>query len=123
MYTPHWAMNSHSIVYVTRGEGQVQIVDHRGEDVMNDKVSQGEMFVVPQFYASTMRAGSNGVEWVSFKTTGSPMKSPVAGYTSVMRAMPLEVITNSYQVSPSEAQNLKYNRGRETFLASPRRRT
>ncbi|KAF7152804.1 hypothetical protein RHSIM_Rhsim01G0263800 [Rhododendron simsii] len=121
LYTPHWSINSHSIVYITRGEGQVQIADHRGQSVMNDRVSQGDMFVVPQFYAATVKAQSNGIEWVSFKTNGSPMRSPVAGYTSVLRAMPLQVISNSYQISPGEAQNLKYNRGRETVMASPRR--
>ncbi|KAL6978677.1 hypothetical protein U1Q18_020342 [Sarracenia purpurea var. burkii] len=123
LYTPHWSVNGHSIVYVIRGEGQVQVVDHSGQDVMNDNVSQGDMFVIPQYFAATLKAGRNGVEWLSFKTTGSPRKSPVAGYTSVMRAMPLEVITNSYQVSPGEARNLKYNRGRETFMATPWRRS
>ncbi|KAH7864329.1 hypothetical protein Vadar_028372 [Vaccinium darrowii] len=121
LYTPHWSMNSHCIVYITRGEAQVQIADHSGQNVMNDRVSQGDMFVVPQFYAATMKAQRNGIEWVSFQTNGLPMRSPVAGYTSVLRAMPVQVIANSYQMSPREAQDLKYNRGRETVLASPRR--
>ncbi|GJW03843.1 11S globulin seed storage protein 2-like protein [Tanacetum coccineum] len=47
------------------------------------------------------------------------MKSLVAGYTSVFRAMPLEVITNSYEISPSQAQNLKTNKETESILLSP----
>ncbi|PWA38856.1 11-S seed storage protein, conserved site-containing protein [Artemisia annua] len=84
-------------------------------------VKQGDIFVVPQFFATTARAGQNGFEWVAFKTNKSPMKSPVAGYTSVFRAMPIEVITNTYDVSPSQAQNLKTNRETESILLSPQR--
>ena len=121
LYTPHWLINSHGIVYVTRGEAQVQIVDHSGQSIMNDRVKQGNMFVVPQYYAASMKAGRDGIEWLTFRTTGSPMRSPVAGYTSIFRAMPLQIITNSYQIAPSQAQDLKYNRGREGFFAAPRR--
>ncbi|XP_057509606.1 11S globulin seed storage protein 2-like [Actinidia eriantha] len=121
LYTLHWSINSHGIVYVTRGEAQVQIVDHSGKNIMNDRVKQGNMFVVPQYYAASVKAGRDGIEWLTFRTTGSPMRSPVAGYTSIFRAMPLQIITNSYQIAPSQAQDLKYNRGREGFFAAPRR--
>ncbi|KAL7198578.1 hypothetical protein ACSBR2_020964 [Camellia fascicularis] len=120
LYTPHWTINSHSIVYVTRGQAQVQIVDNRGQNVMNDRVNEDEMFVIPQYFAATMRAGTNGLEFLSFRTNGSPLKSTVGGYTSVLRAMPLEVITNAYQMSPSQAEGLKFNTGRQTYLASER---
>lgn len=119
LVSPDWSMTGHTIVYVTRGDAQVQVVDHNGQALMNDRVNQGEMFVVPQYYTSTARAGNNGFEWVAFKTTGSPMRSPLAGYTSVIRAMPLQVITNSYQISPNQAQALKMNRGSQSFLLSP----
>ncbi|KAI8017447.1 hypothetical protein LOK49_LG04G01552 [Camellia lanceoleosa] len=33
------------------------------------------MFVIPQFFAATMRAGTNGLEFLSFRTNGSPLKS------------------------------------------------
>ena len=56
LYTPHWSINSHGIVYVTRGEAQVQIVDHSGQNIMNDRVKQGNMFVVPQYYAASVKA-------------------------------------------------------------------
>ncbi|PWA63530.1 11-S seed storage protein, conserved site-containing protein [Artemisia annua] len=93
LLSPHWSINSHTIVYVLRGDAQ--------------------------FFASTARAGQNGFEWVAFKTNKSLMKSPVAGYTSVFRAMPLQVISNAYKISPSQAQNLKTNRETESILLSP----
>ncbi|CAK9140623.1 unnamed protein product [Ilex paraguariensis] len=123
LFTPHWNINAHTVIYVIRGDAQVQVVGANGQTVLNNRVNEGELFVIPQYFASTIEAGKNGFEWVSIKTTSSPMKSPLAGYTSVFRAMPLDVITNSYQVSPSEAQNLKLNRGGQTYLLSPGRRS
>nr|XP_009624044.1 11S globulin seed storage protein 2-like [Nicotiana tomentosiformis] len=123
LLTPHWSVNSHCVVYVQRGEAQVQVVDHSGQQVMNDRVNQGEMFVVPQYFASTVRAGQNGLEFVVWRTSSEPMNSQLAGYTSVIRAMPIEVLTNAYQISPNEAQRLKTNRGGESFLLSPQRRS
>ncbi|KAK4366081.1 hypothetical protein RND71_013961 [Anisodus tanguticus] len=123
MMTPHWSVNGHCVVYVQRGDAQVQVVDHRGQQVMNDRVNQGEMFVVPQYFASTMRSGQNGFEFVVFRTSSEPMNNQLAGYTSVIRAMPIEVLTNAYQISPNEAQHLKTNRGGESFLLSPQQKS
>ncbi|KAI3741948.1 hypothetical protein L1987_59628 [Smallanthus sonchifolius] len=122
LISPHWSINSHSIVYVLSGDAEVQVVSNNGEAVLSEQVNKGEFFVVPQFFATTARAGQNGFEWVAFKTNKAPMKSPVAGYTSVFRAMPLDVITNAYEVSPSQAQNLKTNREMESILFSPQPR-
>ncbi|XP_047339354.1 11S globulin seed storage protein 2-like [Impatiens glandulifera] len=120
MYSPSWNMNGHSVVYVTKGEAEVRIVDQSGQAIMNERVREGDMFVCPQFFVVTSQAGKEGFEWVAFKTTSSPMKSPLAGYTSVMRAMPLQVIVNSYQVSTSQAKDLKYNTGRQTMFLKPK---
>lgn len=121
MYTPNWAMNNHRVVYVTRGEAHVQISDDNGNNVFDEMVNRGDVFVIPQFYAAVTRAGSNGFEYVSIMTSGQPMKSSLAGYTSVIRAMPIEVITNSFRMSPEEAQQLKYNRGRQSLVLSSSR--
>ncbi|KAI7730152.1 hypothetical protein M8C21_001440, partial [Ambrosia artemisiifolia] len=121
LISPHWNLNSHTIIYVLSGDAQVQVVSNNGEAVLDEQVSRGDIFPVPQFFATTARAGQNGFEWVAFKTNRSPLKSPLAGYTSVFRAMPLDVITNAYEVSPSQAQNLKTNRETESLLFSPQR--
>ncbi|KAI3425657.1 uncharacterized protein J3R85_010026 [Psidium guajava] len=123
LYTPHWSLTDHRIVYVTRGEAHVQIVGQDGQNVFDERVSEGSMFVIPQFYATVSRAGDGGFEWITFKTSSQPMKSPLAGYTSVFRALPIEVITNSFQMSPRDARELKYNREHQTFLLSPTRRS
>ncbi|KAJ9547965.1 hypothetical protein OSB04_020508 [Centaurea solstitialis] len=121
LLSPHWPMNNHVVVYVLNGDARVQIVSNNGQTVLDQQVNRGDIFVVPQFFATMGRAGQSGFEWVAFKTSRSPMKSPVAGYTSVFRAMPLDVITNAYQISPSQAQCLKTNRETESILFSPQR--
>ncbi|MCD7472043.1 11s globulin seed storage protein 2 [Datura stramonium] len=123
LMTPHWSVNGHCVIYVQRGDAQVQVVDQMGQQVMNDRVNKGEMFVVPQYFASTVKAGQNGFEFVVWRTSSEPMNSQLAGYTSVIRAMPVEVLTNAFQISPNEAQRLKMNRGGESFLLSPQRRS
>ncbi|XP_076938373.1 11S globulin seed storage protein 2-like [Bidens hawaiensis] len=119
LLSPLWSTNSHTMLYVLSGDAQIETVSNHGEAVFDQKVSTGDIVVVPQFFVSTARAGENGFEWVAFKTNKSPMKSPLAGYTSVFRAMPLDVITNAYQMSPKQAQNLKTNRETESILFSP----
>ncbi|KAI3938195.1 hypothetical protein MKX01_003249 [Papaver californicum] len=120
MHAPHWTMNAHSVFYVTRGEAHVQVVGSNGQTVLDNRVNQGELFVVPQQFVSTIRAGNNGFEYVAFKTSGQPMKSPLVGYTSALKAMPIQVLANSFQISTQEAQNLKYNREHQTMLLPPR---
>ncbi|KAI3964243.1 hypothetical protein MKW92_012149 [Papaver armeniacum] len=120
MHAPHWTMNAHSVFYVTRGEAHVQVVGSNGQTVLDNRVNQGDLFVVPQHFVSTIRAGNNGFEYVAFKTSGQPMKSPLVGYTSAFKAMPIQVLANSFQISTQEAQNLKYNREHQTMLLPPR---
>lgn len=123
IYTPNWFVNSHFVIYVTKGEAQVQVVGDNGELVMDDRVSEGEMYVIPQLFASTCKSGDNGFEYVAFLTTSTPIKSPIVGYTSVFRAMPLQVISNSYKISISEAQQLKYGRKHESVFLTPKRQS
>ncbi|KAL2535852.1 12S seed storage protein CRA1 [Forsythia ovata] len=118
LLSPHWSMHGHTIVYVTGGDANVQVVNNNGQTMMNDNVNKGNMFVVPQYYTVTFKAGNNGFQWVAFKTTGWPMRNPLAGYTSVIRGMPLQVLTNAYQISPNQAQQIKMNRGGESLVLS-----
>ncbi|KAK4366084.1 hypothetical protein RND71_013964 [Anisodus tanguticus] len=80
LFSPHWTMTGHSVVYVQRGDAQVQVVDHSGKQVMSDRVNQGEMFVAPQYFLATMKAGQNGFEFVVFRTSSEPMNSQTCRY-------------------------------------------
>ncbi|GJY46087.1 11S globulin precursor [Tanacetum coccineum] len=107
LFSRHWSINNYTIIYVLSSDGQVQVVLNNGEAVLNKQVNRGNI------------SGQNGFEWVTFKPNKSPMKSPVAGYTSVFSTMPPGVLTNAYEISLSQSQNLKNNREIEGFLLSP----
>ncbi|RWV78759.1 hypothetical protein BHE74_00046988, partial [Ensete ventricosum] len=116
---PYWNINAHSIMYVTGGRGRVQIVSNQGRTVFDGEVRQGQLLIVPQNYAVIKQAQGEGFEWTSFKTNGNAMVSQIVGKASVLRAMPEEVLMNSYRISNQEARRLKFNRGHQMAIFSP----
>ena len=118
-YNLHWSMTDHRLAYVIDGEAEIEIADDYGNQVFKERVSRGNMFVIPQFYPSFARAGQEGFEWITFKTSNQPMKSPVAGYTSFFRALPLQLLEQAFQITTAEAQQLKQTRRQHTFLFPP----
>ncbi|KAH6829895.1 hypothetical protein C2S53_012578 [Perilla frutescens var. hirtella] len=113
--SPYWFVNAHSVIYATRGESRVQIVDHRGKAVFDGQVREGQVLVVPQNFAVVKRAGEEGFEWVAFNTNENAMINTLSGRTSAIRALPVDVVANAYQVSREEAERLKFSR-QETVL-------
>ncbi|KAE8650659.1 11S globulin seed storage protein 2 [Cucumis sativus] len=118
-YNLHWSMTDHRLAYVIEGEAEIEIANDYGNQVFKERVSRGSMFVIPQFYPSFARAGPRGFEWITFKTSNQPMKSTVAGYTSFFRALPLQLLEQSFQITAAEAQQLKQTRSQHTFLFPP----
>ncbi|XP_009624043.1 11S globulin seed storage protein Jug r 4 [Nicotiana tabacum] len=112
---PHWVTNAHKVIYITKGESRIQIVDHRGQAVLDDRVRQGQVVVVPQNYAVVKHAETEGCEWVEFNTNDNAMINTLSGRTSAIRGLPVDVIANSYQISRDEARRLKFNR-EETLI-------
>lgn len=117
---PHFMMNAHCVLYATRGEAQMQIVDQRGQAVFNDRIREGQLVVVPQNFVVSKQAGDEGFEWVAMKTHENAKYTTLAGRTSALRAMPVDVLANAYQISRDEAMRLKMSR-EETMLMEPRR--
>ncbi|KAL5711979.1 hypothetical protein ACHQM5_014195 [Ranunculus cassubicifolius] len=116
---PHWNQNAHSIIYVTRGDAQVQIVGNYQQPIYDGVLRQGQILVVPQNFAVVKRAGDRGFEWVAFRTNDNAITNPMAGRNSAIRAMPLEILMNAFRISSEEARRLKYNR-EEIELFAPR---
>ncbi|XP_004246943.1 11S globulin seed storage protein Jug r 4-like [Solanum lycopersicum] len=119
---PLWWTNAHSVIYVTRGEARIQIVDHRGQAVLDDRVRQGQVVIVPQNFAVVKHAENEIFEWVVFNTNDNAMINTLSGRTSAIRGLPVDVIANSYQISREEARRLKFNR-EETLLFTSSGRT
>ncbi|KAK9087670.1 hypothetical protein Syun_030064 [Stephania yunnanensis] len=124
VFAPHWNLNAHAIIYVTRGSARVQIVGNQQQSpVFDGQVQQGQVLVVPQNFVVVKQAGPRGFEWVSFKTHDTAMIHSLAGKTSPFRGLPVDMLASMYQISRQEAENLKYNRGQEVMIFAPSRRS
>ncbi|KAJ0882316.1 putative 11-S seed storage protein, plant [Helianthus annuus] len=119
--SPYWMTNAHEIIHVTSGNMRMQIVNNEGQAVFDDMIQEGQLVVVPQNFAVVKQAQEQGCRWISFRTNDNAMMSTLAGRTSAIKAMPVSVIMNAYQMSPEQARSLKNNR-METMMFSPRSR-
>ncbi|KAI3668023.1 hypothetical protein L6452_43096 [Arctium lappa] len=115
---PCWMTNAHDIIFVTNGNMRMQIVNNEGQAVFDDQIREGQLVVVPQNFAVVKQAGEQGCKWISFRTNDNAMINTLAGKTSAMRALPVDVISSAYRMSREDAQKLKYNRD-EAVLFSP----
>ncbi|KAJ9564966.1 hypothetical protein OSB04_000932 [Centaurea solstitialis] len=122
MASPYWVMNAHSILHVTRGSMRMQIVNNKGQSVLNDQIREGQLVVVPQNFAVVKQAGQEGCRWIAFRTNDNAMINTLAGHNSAIRAMPVDVIASAYQMSREQASNLKFNR-KEMVMFKPRSMT
>ncbi|KFK29566.1 hypothetical protein AALP_AA7G151400 [Arabis alpina] len=109
MVLPQWNANANAILYVTNGEAQVQVVNDNGNRVFDGELSQGQLLAIPQGFSVVKTATSNQFQWIEFKTNANAQINTLAGRTSVLRGLPLEVITNGFQVSLEEARKIKFN--------------
>ncbi|KAL5990585.1 hypothetical protein ACLOJK_011487 [Asimina triloba] len=122
LFAPHWEMNSHSIMYMTKGEARVQVAGPNGQTVCDATVKEGDMLVIPQYFVVMKKAGDRGCEWVSFKTSPLPMKNPLVGKASSFNGMPASVLRNAYEkLTYEEARQLKRNRQQFLMFLPPTR--
>ncbi|XP_008235678.1 PREDICTED: legumin type B-like [Prunus mume] len=122
IYSPHWNVNAHSVVYVIRGNARVQVVNENGDAILDQEVQQGQLFIVPQNHGVIQQAGNQGFEYFAFKTEDNAFINTLAGRTSFLRALPDEVLANAYQISREQARQLKYNRQETIALSSSQQR-
>lgn len=119
IYSPHWNLFAHEIFYVIRGSARVQVVNDNGEAILDDEVREGQLFIVPHNHAVLQKAVDNqGFEYIAFKTQDNAVINTMAGRTSVLRALPDNVLANAYQISQEEARMLKYKRQETLVLSS-----
>nr|AKN58856.1 11S globulin [Wrightia tinctoria] len=116
MIVPEWNNNAHSISYVTRGSGRLQVGGSSKSTVYDGDVRQGQLFIIPQNYVYLKQAGPQGLELYTVKTNDRAKATALVGRTSVIRAVPLDVWINVFQLTQDEARSLKYNREEITVL-------
>ncbi|XP_028758363.1 11S globulin [Neltuma alba] len=118
VYVPHWNLNANTILYVTGGEGRIQVVDNEGRSVFDGEIEEGEVLVIPQNFVVVIQAtGEGGFEWIAFKTAENAMISPLVGISSAIRALPVHVVANIFRVSIEEAQRLKIGRDQTSLFS------
>lgn len=111
-------------MYVTRGRGRVQIVGSSNDrPVFDGDVREGQLLVIPQNYAVVKLAGDEGLEWFSVQTNDLAKTSPLSGRTSVIRAIPVDILANAYRISREEARRVKFNSDQEAAIHTQRRRS
>ncbi|KAK3193549.1 hypothetical protein Dsin_024859, partial [Dipteronia sinensis] len=118
---PHWNRNAHSIIYGLEGSAQVQVVDNNGNSVFNGELRKGQIMTVPQNFAVVKRATGQNFQWVAINTNENAVIASLSGETSVLMAIPQEVLANAFKISNEEASRLKYSNQYQTTLSSGRR--
>ncbi|KAH6835081.1 hypothetical protein C2S53_003652 [Perilla frutescens var. hirtella] len=96
---PSYGME-HRIIYVTKGEGRIQIVGLNGTPALDGSVEEGQLVVVPKFFAVALLAAHNGLEFFCVSTSSRPSLVQIAGKTSAYKAMSSSVLQASVNVSP-----------------------
>ncbi|KAF7842706.1 cocosin 1-like [Senna tora] len=66
MYLPNPAIQ---VIYVSSGSGRIEIVGLDGKLVLDSKVEDGDLVVVPKFFVVAHIAGEDGMEFYSILTT------------------------------------------------------
>ncbi|KAK7345771.1 hypothetical protein VNO77_16382 [Canavalia gladiata] len=106
IHSPHWNLNSNSVMSVTRGRGTVTVVNCQGKTVFDGELKRGQMLVVPQNMMVSQEAGREGFEYVVFKTNDTPVTGHLKDF---FRAIPAEVLSNAYGLRHSQVTQVKYN--------------
>ncbi|WCJ38348.1 13S globulin seed storage protein 1 [Euphorbia peplus] len=114
MRLPHWE-NSYRIICVLKGEGQIQVAGDNGKNVFNKVIKEGQILLVPKYFVMAEQAKKKIFEYVIFKTIANPISYDISGRNSVMYGLPLEVLTNAFQITEAEAKKTKFGRNEITL--------
>ncbi|KAH9313950.1 hypothetical protein KI387_022577, partial [Taxus chinensis] len=101
MLSPHWNPRATEIGIVTRGSGMVQIVYPNGSSTERIRVSQGDVFVVPQFYPmSQLSFGNESFEFLGFSSCSRGNQPQfLAGGNSVLNKLNKDTAALGFGVS------------------------
>ncbi|KAL7119541.1 hypothetical protein ACP275_02G069300 [Erythranthe tilingii] len=95
------------IFYVTKGSGRVQIVGLNGTQSLDAILEEGQIFVVPKFFAVTQLTGENGLEFFCVSTSPRPVLGQLGGIASVWKALSPPVLQAALSISPDFVRDFK----------------
>ncbi|KAL5722901.1 hypothetical protein ACHQM5_006361 [Ranunculus cassubicifolius] len=108
MCTPQFSTDAaYQVNHILRGSGRVQVVGLRGEKVLDEILKQGDLFIAPKFFAISVVAGGEGMDWFCMFTMHRPAFSFLAGRASVLKAMSPLVVQAALNISPTLEERLR----------------
>lgn len=119
MFVPHYNINAHSIIYVLSGRAWLQVVNCTGKAVFDGELNENQVLTVPQDFVLAAKSLSDNFSYMAFKTNDIPQIAALAGLTSSIRAMPVDVVANAYNLPREQASQLKTNNPFK-YLVPPR---
>ncbi|KAG8368778.1 hypothetical protein BUALT_Bualt15G0082100 [Buddleja alternifolia] len=102
---------SNRIFYVIKGSGTIQIVGLNGTQILDAKLQQDQLFVVPKFFAIAQLAGDEGLEFFSVITSSRPVIGQLFGNLSAWNALSSSVLQASLNVDSHFVEFFKSNNG------------
>ncbi|KAI5426465.1 hypothetical protein KIW84_032047 [Lathyrus oleraceus] len=109
MFVPHYNLNANSIIYALKGRARLQVVNCNGNTVFDGELEAGRALTVPQNYAVAAKSLSDRFSYVAFKTNDRAGIARLAGTSSVINNLPLDVVAATFNLQRNEARQLKSN--------------
>ncbi|XP_058766492.1 legumin A-like [Vicia villosa] len=119
MFVPHYNLNANSVLYALKGRARLQVVNCNGNTVFDGELEAGRALTVPQNYAVAAKSVSERFTYVAFKTNDRAAISRLAGTSSAINSMPVDVVAATFNLERNEARQLKSNNPFK-FLVPPR---
>ncbi|MFS7985942.1 putative 11-S seed storage protein, plant [Helianthus anomalus] len=93
--------------YVTKGSGLIRIVGSTGKADLDTRVEEGDLFIVPQFFAIAGIADDCGMDLFSVVTSSEPVFGQIAGEMSIWNALSPKVLQTALNINPELAEDFK----------------
>nr|XP_043631026.1 13S globulin seed storage protein 2-like [Erigeron canadensis] len=93
--------------YVVKGSGKIRVVGSEGKPILDSKVEEGDLFIVPQFFPSAYTADDCGMEVFSIITSSKPIFGQLAGNTSIWKALAPIVLQSTLNIN-QKLEHLKW---------------
>ncbi|KVI01770.1 11-S seed storage protein, plant [Cynara cardunculus var. scolymus] len=120
MLAPSYVTNgSIQIRYVGKGSGWIRVVGSEGKPALDNRVEEGDLFIVPQYFATAEIADECGMEVFSIITSSNPIFGELAGSNSVWNALSPVVLRSTLNVSEEFEEVFKSKNTKSITIVPP----
>ncbi|XP_076913806.1 13S globulin seed storage protein-like [Bidens hawaiensis] len=108
------------ICYIAKGSGRIKVVGSEGKLELDSKVKEGDLFTVPQFFATAAIADDVGLEVFFVVTSSKPVFEQLARNTSIWTILSPVVLQASLNITPDSEQFFKSKNSKNMTIVPPR---